>query len=122
MNIFDLETLDVLPPEYVNDMPLNSGRWVQGVKGYEMTICSGVVTFEHGQPTGALPGRLAKNPLATGMVANGLRGSVEPGDALDFRNAKDLAEFAAALQAQGMGASAIMKTNARQNEKQNAKL
>lgn len=122
VNVFDLATLDVLPPEYVNDMPLNAGRWVQGVKGYDMTICSGVVTFEQGQPTGALPGCVAKNPLSTGIVANGLRGSVEAGDADGLTNAADLAEFAAALQAEGMGASAIMKTNARQNEKQNAKL
>eukprot|EP01043_Picozoa_sp_COSAG02_P051111 COSAG02_NODE_5339_length_4421_cov_1.716104_7_plen_279_part_00 len=50
VNVFNLATLDVMPPEYVNDMPLNAGRWVQGVKGYDMTICSGVVTFEHGHP------------------------------------------------------------------------
>lgn len=113
INVFDLATLDVHAPEYVNDMPMNAGRWVQGVEGYDMTVCSGVVTFEHGQPTGALPGRVAKNPRATGIVANGLRGSVEPGDANGLTNAHDLAEFAAKLQAEGMGASAIMKTQAR---------
>jgi hypothetical protein len=115
INVFDLATLDVEAPEYVNDMPMNAGRWVQGVKGYDMTVCSGVVTFEHGQPTGALPGRVAKNPRMTGDH-NGLRGSVEPGSAEGLTNAHDLAEFAAALQADGMGASAIMKTNARANE------
>lgn len=90
--------------EYVNDMPLEAGRWVQvsghgqlhghgqdccagssrapdgndqlwgigqGVVGYELTVCSGVVTFEHGEHTGALPGKLAKNPRATGRVGCG---------------------------------------------------
>ena len=52
LNVFDLETLDVKPPEYVNDMPLNAGRWVQPVTGYDLTMCHGVITFEHGQPTG----------------------------------------------------------------------
>ena len=130
VNIIDLETLDVLPPEYVNDLPLNAGRWVQASTGYDMTICSGVITFEHGQHTGALPGRLAKNPRATGEF-NGLRGSVEPGVADGASSVAaghdlhhdlaadriDLEEFAAALQKESLGPSAIMKTNARDNEK-----
>ena len=60
-------------PNYARDMPLGAGRWVQGVAGYDLTMCNGVPTFEHGQPTGALPGRIAKNPRATGVVGNGLR-------------------------------------------------
>jgi N-acyl-D-aspartate/D-glutamate deacylase len=64
VNVFDLAALNVLPPEYVNDMPLNAGRWVQASTGYQMTICSGVVTFEHGQHTGALPG----NKLTASLV------------------------------------------------------
>ena len=52
----------------------------QGVSGYDLTICSGVVTFEHGVATGALPGRLAKNPTRTGIVANGAPAELlEPG-------------------------------------------
>ena len=58
----------------------------------------------------ALPGRVAKNPRANGIIANGLRGSVEPGDSEGLTNAADLSEFAAKLQSEGMGASAIMKT------------
>ena len=44
LNVFDLNKLDVCKPEYVRDMPLEAGRWIQDVVGYEMTICSGVVT------------------------------------------------------------------------------
>ena len=29
MLVFDLDTLDVHPPEYANDMPLQAGRWIQ---------------------------------------------------------------------------------------------
>ena len=37
-------------------------RWVQEVSGYELTIISGIVTHEGGVPSGALPGRLVRNP------------------------------------------------------------
>ena len=92
-------------------MSLQSGRWVQGVVGYELTLCNGVPTFEDGLPTGALPGRLAKNPRATGVVGNGLRGSVLPASSEGFEGAEGLLEYARKLAAEGMGASAIMKTN-----------
>eukprot|EP01050_Picozoa_sp_SAG11_P019081 SAG11_NODE_2984_length_2791_cov_1.161961_3_plen_65_part_00 len=36
INVFDLPTLNVLPPSYVNDFPLGAGRWVQGVVGCEL--------------------------------------------------------------------------------------
>jgi hypothetical protein len=74
---------------------------------------AGVPTFEHGRPTGALPGRLAKNPRASGRVGNGLRGSVLPGSSEGFRGAAGLLEYAQKLSAQGLGASAISKTNQR---------
>ena len=83
---------------------------MQGVVGYDLTMCNGVPTFEHGQPTGALPGRIAKNPRATGVVGNGLRGSILPGSAEGLDGAEGLLEFAQKLSAKGMGASAIMKT------------
>jgi N-acyl-D-aspartate/D-glutamate deacylase len=121
INIFDLQTLEVLAPEYVYDFPLGSGRWIQDVRGYDMTICSGVPTFENDQPTGALPGRLAKNPRRTGRIANGLRGSVEAGSSEGLHGAFDLSEHAKKLQAKGMGASAIMKTVGNANAEQQAK-
>ena len=45
----------------------------------------------------------------------GMRGSVEAGSSLGLTNAHDLADFAAKLQSEGMGASAIMKTLDRSN-------
>ena len=74
-----------------------------------------MVTFEHGVPTGALPGRVAKNPRASGVVANGLRGSVPAGPIEGLRNAQDLKEHALKLASTHSGASAVMKT-AKANE------
>lgn len=78
--------------------------------GYDLTMCSGVVTFEHGVATGALPGRVAKNPSATGIIANGLRGSVPAGSVAGTANAQDLKQFALNLASQHSGSSAVMKT------------
>ena len=36
---------------------------MQEAEGYVATMVAGKVTFEHGQPTGALPGGLVRNPL-----------------------------------------------------------
>lgn len=74
-----------------------------------MTICSGVVTFENNVPTGALPGRIAKNPKATGIFG-GLRGSVPMGDCATVSRAIDLKKHALALQSEVQGFSAIQKT------------
>ena len=37
---------------------------VQKIDGYRYTVKSGVVTFEDGEPTGALPGKLVRGPQA----------------------------------------------------------
>lgn len=63
INVIDLASLKILQPEYVHDLPEQASRWVQYTEGYEMTMCSGVITFMQGQPTGALPGGLVRNPL-----------------------------------------------------------
>jgi N-acyl-D-aspartate/D-glutamate deacylase len=55
VNVINMKTLNCLPPKYKNDMPLGAGRWTQDVTGYHFTICNGVVTFENGISTGALP-------------------------------------------------------------------
>ena len=39
-------------------------RWVQDVDGYILTLVNGVATYKLGQPTGALPGGLVRNPRA----------------------------------------------------------
>jgi N-acyl-D-aspartate/D-glutamate deacylase len=47
-------------PEMVFDLPAGGRRLVQRVNGYEATIVAGEVTFEDGEPTGALPGALVR--------------------------------------------------------------
>ena len=111
INVIDMKTLNCLPPRFKKDLPLGAGRWTQDVVGYRMTMCNGVITYENGVATGALPGRVAKNPRSTGIVANGLKGSVPPGDVIEGgMSAKGLKEFALAVQSQAQGFSAIQKT------------
>jgi N-acyl-D-aspartate/D-glutamate deacylase len=44
------------------DLPAEGRRLVQRAQGYRATVVSGVVTFEHGQATGDLPGKLVRGP------------------------------------------------------------
>jgi N-acyl-D-aspartate/D-glutamate deacylase len=60
LNVIDYERLQVRKPELVHDMPANGRRFVQKVEGYEATIAAGTPTFERGEHTGALPGRLIR--------------------------------------------------------------
>jgi N-acyl-D-aspartate/D-glutamate deacylase len=46
----------------VFDLPASARRLVQRVDGYRYTVCSGEVTFENGEPTGAMPGALIRGP------------------------------------------------------------
>merc|ERR1712224_881130 len=62
LNVLDFEGLRILDPVLLHDLPTGAPRWGQQVTGYEITMVSGVVTFEHGRHTGALPGRLVRNP------------------------------------------------------------
>ncbi|HYD50270.1 MAG TPA: amidohydrolase family protein [Terriglobales bacterium] len=60
VNIIDFEQLRLLPPELVFDLPAGGRRLIQKAEGYRVTIKSGTVTFENGEPTGALPGKLIR--------------------------------------------------------------
>ena len=60
INVIDFDELQVLPPEVIFDLPAGGRRVFQGAKGYLYTIVSGEVVMDHGQPTGALPGRLIR--------------------------------------------------------------
>ena len=62
VNLIDLARLGLRPPEIVHDLPAGGKRLVQRATGYVATVCSGVVTFENGESTGALPGRLVRGP------------------------------------------------------------
>src|SRR5258706_490106 len=60
VNLIDFQKLGLKGPEMIADLPAGGRRLVQRVDGYRMTICAGVPTFEHGEHTGALPGRLVR--------------------------------------------------------------
>ena len=59
--VYDLDQLEVLPPEVAEDLPGGEWRRVAKAKGYRWTLVNGQVTFEDGEPTGAMPGRLLRN-------------------------------------------------------------
>ena len=60
INIIDFENLQVRAPEIVHDLPAGGARLQQKADGYLATIASGEVTYENGEPTDALPGRLLR--------------------------------------------------------------
>ena len=60
INVIDLGRLSLSPPQIVQDLPAGGTRLLQAAHGYRWTIKSGVVTFEDGEWTGQLPGRLLR--------------------------------------------------------------
>jgi N-acyl-D-amino-acid deacylase len=60
INLIDFDRLRLFAPEIVNDLPAGGKRLVQRAKGYEATLVAGTPVFEHGEPTGARPGRLVR--------------------------------------------------------------
>jgi N-acyl-D-amino-acid deacylase len=60
LNVIDFDNLHLYAPEMVFDLPADGRRLVQRVDGYKHTIVSGEVTFEDGQPTGAMPGKIVR--------------------------------------------------------------
>jgi len=51
----------VHPPRIQYDLPAGGKRLMQTADGYIATIVSGKTTFENGQSTGELPGRLVRS-------------------------------------------------------------
>ena len=60
VNVIDYAGLQVRKPEIVYDLPAGGRRLVQKVNGYKATFVSGVLVFENGEHTGALPGHLVR--------------------------------------------------------------
>jgi len=60
LNLIDLDGLHPHDPEMVYDLPAGGKRIIQRASGYALTVCAGEVTYEHGEHTGALPGRLVR--------------------------------------------------------------
>jgi N-acyl-D-aspartate/D-glutamate deacylase len=59
--IYDLDKLEVLPSEVAEDLPGGEWRRIQKSKGYDWILVNGQITFENGEPTGALPGKFLRN-------------------------------------------------------------
>ncbi|MGZ6018086.1 MAG: N-acyl-D-amino-acid deacylase family protein [Phenylobacterium sp.] len=62
INVIDFERLNILAPEMIFDLPAEGRRLVQRAEGYRATVVAGVVTFENGEATGEMPGRLVRGP------------------------------------------------------------
>jgi N-acyl-D-aspartate/D-glutamate deacylase len=60
INVIDAEGVRLHRPELVHDLPGGARRLIQRADGYEYTIKSGQVTFDHGESTGARPGELLR--------------------------------------------------------------
>lgn len=62
VNVIDYQGLTFDTPSMAFDFPANARRLVQRARGYVHTICSGVVTVDHDEFTGELPGVLLRGP------------------------------------------------------------
>ena len=60
LNVIDLAGLECGLPHIVTDLPAGGRRLLQDGTGYRWTVKRGAVTFEDGNPTGELPGRLIR--------------------------------------------------------------
>jgi N-acyl-D-amino-acid deacylase len=60
LNLIDFDRLHLHAPQMVFDLPAGGRRLIQRVDGYVATLVAGEVTFEHGESTGARPGRLVR--------------------------------------------------------------
>jgi N-acyl-D-aspartate/D-glutamate deacylase len=61
INMIDFEHLAVLPPIMAYDFPAGGKRLTQRAEGYRATLVAGQFTFEDGEHTGALPGRVVRS-------------------------------------------------------------
>jgi N-acyl-D-aspartate/D-glutamate deacylase len=60
VNIIDFEKLKLHSPKIVYDLPAGGRRLGQSADGFVATIVSGVITYQNGVATGALPGKLIR--------------------------------------------------------------
>ena len=60
LNLIDYEALSLGGPYVQADLPAGGRRLLQKADGYVATIKKGAVTFERGEATGELPGRLVR--------------------------------------------------------------
>ncbi len=58
------DTVNLMRPEVVHDLPAGAARIVQHATGYKATVVSGEIVQFEGEDTGARPGRLVRGPQA----------------------------------------------------------
>ena len=61
LNIIDPTRVEACLPEVVHDLPAGATRLTQRAEGILATVVGGEVLLEHGEHTGALPGRLVRS-------------------------------------------------------------
>jgi N-acyl-D-aspartate/D-glutamate deacylase len=64
VNVLDPAEIEPLLPVVKRDLPGGATRLEQRSKGIAATIVAGKLVIDHGEPTGELPGRLVRGPLA----------------------------------------------------------
>ncbi|MFT4562078.1 MAG: N-acyl-D-amino-acid deacylase [Gammaproteobacteria bacterium] len=64
INLINFEELALPAPEMVADLPASGKRLIQRASGYHTTLLRGAVTFQNGEATGELPGRLIRGRQA----------------------------------------------------------
>lgn len=64
--VFDPERIAPNMPELLNDLPAGAARLKQTATGIAATIVNGRTLLRDNEPTGELPGRLVRGPLAAG--------------------------------------------------------
>jgi N-acyl-D-aspartate/D-glutamate deacylase len=64
LNLVDFDALRLHAPQMAYDLPAGGKRLTQKASGYLATICGGEVTYENGEHTGAMPGRLVRGGRA----------------------------------------------------------
>jgi N-acyl-D-aspartate/D-glutamate deacylase len=67
LNVFDPATVGPAVPHVVDDLPAGGRRLVQKAVGFKATVVNGEISIDNGAPTGATPGRLLRNALASAV-------------------------------------------------------
>lgn len=62
--MFDPDTVGAHMPVVRNDLPAGAKRLVQTAVGIRATVVNGEIVLRENEPTGTLPGKLLRGPLA----------------------------------------------------------
>ena len=124
LNVIDWDALTLHKPFIAHDLPTGAARWMQTVSGYKLTLVKGVATYINGSQTGALPGRLVRNPRANRSVwedtSHGL--AWQEGDTYGQSSGRGDNYEDALRKATGGGASAIGRIARELEKEKQAKL